>query len=1263
MAETILPREIREEMKQSYVDYAMSVIVGRALPDIHDGLKPVHRRILFAMNDMGMHHDKPFKKCARIVGECFAKNTLVLTERGLVPIQDVKVAEKVYTQNGLKPVSQLYIMPPRPLLKICLDGGLSNIATFSQQFKVLTPDWNFAWKEAKELQPGDYLVTKAAYPQITSLVSLENKKLNINIAYLLGQLISDGWISMGKSRGYHRLFFYSTSQPIIDRIAHIFQEEFSYTAIIEHKEYELPSSDQILLQKAYQIRINKQEINQFFLSQFNLFGILAETKIIPWQILQSPAEIILSFISGLIDGDGSIHCERNVIHYGTISEKLSQQLLILSHHLGFPGQIYKQERIEQVILGRKCSTQKFYNLEWRGVIAQRLAAHLNLADENKSLRAERLRTSRIKKVSEEVIPFASTKIFTELSKYHLGSGWYANPQGEKFRAGIKYPTGSKIRYSSTLLETPLHLSQIIEWGIQKKLHQIGSELSSFIDTVLDNGLLFFPVKEVTPFKEDITYDLQVEDDHEFIANGIISHNCLGKYHPHGDLAVYDALVRMAQDFSLRYPLIKGQGNFGSVDGDSAAAMRYTECRLTPLAEEMLQDLEKDTVAWRDNFDNSLKEPIILPSKVPNLLINGSSGIAVGMATNIPPHNLREVAEAIIATIDNPEIPLIDLFKILPGPDFPTGATIVGRQGLIEAYSSGRGIIELRAVIEQEGSKLIVREIPYMTNKAEMIEHIAEMIKEKRITGIKDLNDESDRDGMRIVLELKKEADSQVVINQLYRFSRLSSSFSINLLTLVDNQPRILNLKELIAQHISFRKDIIVKRTQYDLDQAEKQIHLLLGLITALNNIDAVVDGIKKSRDAAAAQQFLINSFELSEVQAKAILEMKLQRLASLEQQKIKDGHKELEVKAADCRDILGSEKRVQELIKTELTWLKNKYGDERRTKFMEAEGEDIDIEQMIKEEEMVVTLTHSGYVKRLSPTTYRTQKRGGRGITATGVKEEDFVEKLFVASTHDYLLSISSQGQLYWLKVYELPEANRIAKGKNIASLINLSPEETISAIITVREFKEDRYLFMVTKKGTTKKTSLAEFSNPRKAGIRALNIDEGDELISVELTDGKKQIIIATREGLAARFEEGDIRSMGRTAYGVRGIRLEEGDEVIGMVAAEEGKTLLTITEDGYGKRSEIAEYRLINRGGKGVTNIRITGKNGKVVAIKSVTDNDELMLISKNGVAIRMPVKDISVIGRATQGVRVMRLEEGDKIVAAELIAQEENGSEKIE
>ncbi len=736
---------------------------------------------------------------------------------------------------------------------------------------------------------------------------------------------------------------------------------------------------------------------------------------------------------------------------------------------------------------------------------------------------------------------------------------------------------------------------------------------------------------------------------------------LGKYHPHGDLAVYDALVRMAQDFSLRYPLIKGQGNFGSVDGDSAAAMRYTECRLTPLAEEMLQDLEKDTVAWRNNFDNSLKEPVILPSKVPNLLINGSSGIAVGMATNIPPHNLREVAEAIIATIDNPEIPLIDLFKILPGPDFPTGATIVGRQGLIEAYSSGRGIIELRAVIEQEGSKLIVREIPYMTNKAEMIEHIAEMIKEKRITGIKDLNDESDREGMRIVLELKKEADPQVVTNQLYKFSRLSSSFSINLLTLVDNQPRTLNLRELIAQYINFRKDIIVKRTRYDLDQAEKQIHLLLGLIIALDNIDAVVDGIKKSRDAAQAQQFLIDSFELSELQAKAILEMKLQRLASLEQQKIKDEHKELEIKAIDYREILGSEKRVQEIIKTELTWLKDKYGDERRTKFMEAEGEEIDVEQMIKEEEMVVTLTHSGYVKRLSPTAYRTQKRGGKGITATGVKEEDFVEKLFVASTHDYLLSISSQGQLYWLKVYELPEANRVAKGKNIASLINLSPEEKISAIIPVREFKEDQYLFMVTKKGTTKKTSLAEFSNPRKAGIRALNIDEGDELISVELTDGKKQIIIATREGLAARFEEEGIRSMGRTAYGVRGIRLEEGDEVIGMVAAEEGKTLLTITEDGYGKRSEITEYRLINRGGKGVTNIKITGKNGKVVAIKSVTDNDELMLISKNGVAIRMPVKDISVIGRATQGVRVMRLEEGDKIVAAELIAQEENGAEK--
>ncbi len=1198
MAETILPREIREEMKQSYVDYAMSVIVGRALPDVHDGLKPVHRRILFAMNDMGMHHNKPFKKCARIVGEvlgkyhphgdlavydalvrmaqdfslryplikgqgnfgCFTGDTKVRLVDGrelsfLELIEEDKTGKKNYTftvnRNGRIEIAE--IKKPRltkkkaKIMKVILDSGA--------EIKC-TPDHRFmlnggSYKEAENLKTGDSLMP--------GYFRLSTKEDNSNAI------------------GYSLLF-----QPKLNlwQFAHVLSDEWNiqkeiYTAsagkIRHHLDFnKLNNNPENLLRMKwkdhwkihYEFTATKHKINSDYRKK------LAEGRKKFWEQPKNR------------EAYAQRMTERNLRNWGKKDYQEKMRVFLSAVNKRYiqdhPEKREEFSKRATNTLKKLWKTQEYRELFHNQIVASNQKRKTNLTGKKK---------------------FLNICSYLVQNNYALNKKNYERIRTDIF--GVKSFTSW-------------------DWGLSKYYN---CDINSLLFELNKNHKVA-KVEFVTGFAE--VYDLTVENTHNFLLGaGVFVHN--------------------------------------SVDGDSAAAMRYTECRLTPLAEEMLQDLEKDTVAWRDNFDNSLKEPVILPSKVPNLLINGSSGIAVGMATNVPPHNLKEVAEALIATIDNPEIPLIDLFKIMPGPDFPTGATIVGRQGLIEAYSSGRGIIEVRAVIEQEDNRLIVKEIPYMTNKAEMIEHIAEMIKGKKITGIKDLNDESDREGMRIVIELKKEADPQVVTNQLYKFSRLSSSFSINFLTLVDNQPKTLNLKELIMQYINFRRDIILKRTRYDLEQAEKQIHLLLGLITALDNIDAVVDGIKKSRDAAQAQQFLINSFELSELQAKAILEMKLQRLASLEQQKIKEEHKELKIKAADYREILGSEKKVQEIIKTELTWLKDKYGDERRTKFMEAEGEEIDVEQIIKEEEMIVTLTHAGYVKRLSPAAYKTQKRGGKGITATGVKEEDFVEKLFSASTHDYLLSISNQGQLYWLKVYGLPEANRTAKGKNIASLINLSPEEKISAIIPVREFKEDQYLFMVTKKGTTKKTSLSEFSNPRKAGIRALNIEEGDELIGVELTDGKKQIIIATREGLAARFEEEGIRSMGRTAYGVRGIRLEEGDEVIGMVAAEEGKTLLTITEDGYGKRSEITEYRLINRGGKGVTNIRITGKNGKVVAIKSVTDNDELMLISKNGVAIRMPVKDISVIGRATQGVRVMRLEERDKIVAAELIAQEENGEEK--
>jgi len=756
------------------------------------------------------------------------------------------------------------------------------------------------------------------------------------------------------------------------------------------------------------------------------------------------------------------------------------------------------------------------------------------------------------------------------------------------------------------------------------------------------------------------YDMGMFHNKPFKKCARIVGEVLGKYHPHGDTAVYDSLVRMAQDFSLRYPLIKGQGNFGSIDGDNAAAMRYTEAKLNKLAEEMLKDIEKNTVDFKENFDGSLKEPQVLPSRIPNLLVNGSSGIAVGMATNVPPHNLKEVCTALISIIENPLLNIQQLMTIIPAPDFPTGGELLCGGELLHAYERGRGKVVIKAITEIEDDKIIVKEIPYQVNKSELIEQIAELVKDKKIPGIRDINDESDREGIRIVISLKKDADANVILNQLHQFSRLTTSFGINLLALVNGEPKTLGLRELLQHHLTHRKDVIIKRTQYDLEQAQQRVHILEGLLVALDNVDEVVAGIKKSRTVEDARNFLTATYSLTVEQANAILELRLQKLASLEQEKIRTEHAELLVKIAFYQEVLGSEQKVFGLIKEELEEIKSTYGDERRSRIIQGEYADVDMEELIKEETVVVTMTNSGYVKRLPIDTYKTQKRGGKGVIAAGMKEEDFVERLYVTSTHAYMLFFTDKGQVYWLKVYNVPEASRQAKGQHIANLIEKNKDERVTAIIPVRDFKEG-YLFMSTKDGTVKKTELQEFSRPRKGGIRAIDIEEGDMLVGVKYTTGDQEIILATKEGSANRFNEQDVRSMGRAAAGVRGIRLDENDEVIGMLAAEESMDILTVTEKGYGKRTPVSEYRLCNRGGKGVTNIKITDKNGPVKIVMLVDGKEEIMLISKQGNGIRVKCSDISVIGRATQGVRVMRLEEGDSLAAAAKIMVEDEEESK--
>lgn len=720
-------------------------------------------------------------------------------------------------------------------------------------------------------------------------------------------------------------------------------------------------------------------------------------------------------------------------------------------------------------------------------------------------------------------------------------------------------------------------------------------------------------------------------------------DCLGKYHPHGDIAVYDSLVRMAQDFSLRYPLIKGQGNFGSTD-QPAAAQRYTEAKLAKISMDMLADIDKDTVDFAANYDNSTKEPTVLPSKIPNLLVNGSSGIAVGMATNIPPHNINEIIDALVLMSDKKDASIEEIMQIVKGPDFPTGAVICGYNGIKEAYKTGRGKITVRSKCKVEEDKIIVEEIPYMVNKSLLLEGIASLVKEKKIEGIRDIRDESDREGLRIVIELKKGIDAEYVLNNLMKQTQLMSTFGIIMLALVNNEPKILNLQELLNHYLLHRKSVVERRSRFELGKAEERAHILIGLQRALQIIDPIVKAIKESDDANTALKNLMQQFKLSEKQSRAILEMKLQRLTSLETRKVKEEYDELIKLIAKLKDILSSYDRIMEVVKNELIEMKKNYGDERRTMITE-EWEEIENEDLIKEEDVVVMLTNNGYIKQTPLDLYKQQKRGGQGVIGTETKENDIIEELFITSNCNHLLFFTNKGRVHWLKAYQIPISSRYAKGKPLVNLLHLGEKERITAVLPVKQFDNVHYLLFATKKGMIKKTALRAYAKPRKNGVRAINLRENDEVVTVRLTPGNLDFILCTRNGNAVRFNEEDARTMGRTATGVRGIRLVN-DEAVGMEVAFDKASLLTVTEKGYGKRTSMEEYRRIRRGGKGVTNIKISSKNGKVVGVKTVLDHDELMLISEKGVIIRVAAKDISCIGRATQGVRVMRLKEGDRL-----------------
>ena len=736
---------------------------------------------------------------------------------------------------------------------------------------------------------------------------------------------------------------------------------------------------------------------------------------------------------------------------------------------------------------------------------------------------------------------------------------------------------------------------------------------------------------------------------------------MGKYHPHGDMAIYDAIVRMAQDFSLRYPLVDGQGNFGSIDGDPPAAMRYTEIRMAKIAAELLSDIDKETVEFVPNYDDTSVEPSVLPSKFPNLIINGSSGIAVGMATNIPPHNLTESINAIIALIETPETSVAELMEHLPGPDFPTAGFIYGKEGIRQAYETGKGVIQLRAraLIERdrkgERENIVITELPYQTNKAKLIERIAELAQEKTIEGIANVRDESDREGMRVVVELKRNEVAEVILNQLYKHTQMQTSFGIILLAIHQNQPKLLSLKEMLHFFIQHRQEVVLRRSRFELNKAEARAHILEGLKKAIDHIDAIIATIRASKTPKEAKDRLMEKFALSDEQAQAILEMRLQRLTNLETRKIVEEYEETIKLINRLKALLASERLVLNLIKEELVSIRDAFGDGRKTEIVEAAPE-IRVEDLIAEEDMVVTITHTGYIKRNPISLYRSQHRGGKGKVGINVKEEDFVVDLFIASTHDYLLFFTDAGKIHWMKVHELPQAGRLTRGKAIVNLLHLSPQEKVTAILSLKDFAKEMFITFMTKKGTIKKTVLEAYSNPRSGGIIAIHLDEGDELISTKLTDGKQHLFIGTKTGKAIHFPENQIREMGRTARGIRGIKISKQDEVVAMEEVAPHTQILTVTANGYGKRTQASEYRVQNRGGTGIFTVKRTQKTGDVIGIKTVVDEDELMVISNKGKIIRLRAVDIPVQGRSTQGVRLITLEEGERVVAVARLAEKE-------
>ncbi len=1249
-SEKIIPRTIEDEMKDSYLDYAMSVIVGRALPDVRDGLKPVHRRILYAMQDLGLATNKPYKKSARIVGEvlgkyhphgdtavydamvrmvqdfslrhplidgqgnfgsvdgdmaaamryCVSGDSFIVTDRGLQRMGEIPHHSEVSFQvlsanNKINHVSKWFDSGEHPTKIIETYRGFNLCGSLNHPILTWQKEGGrpqFKWKLLSDVKQGDYTVISRSnllFPKKDpSLRRFYPKPKNRREIHKLPRFMNEDLaFILGAIASEGSIGKEHIGFCNNDRE---FIEKFktSFKRVFpDCRLHEFVRRPVGYTKKSYMsLEIHSLQIIEF-LRNLGLTPGRARERVVPEIIFQSSKKSIASFLRSFAEGDGSV----------SISSSLR------SSELAFISASKKLMQELQILLLRFGIDSSYRFQKSRNVFKLFIRSYENL----------NLFKGEIGFVTER-----KQKKLGEISKRN-SSGWVMSKMdfipylSDYIRKSDKYKKYKYRGYRRWLIKHNIDRYTKIEkcWLDLRRI--LDREDARLYEDLKRNRYVFDKVISVEDGGIKRVYSIRVDNPcHSFVSNGFISHN--------------------------------------------------TEVRLANIASEMLTDINKNTVDFVPNFDESLKEPVVLPARLPNLLINGSSGIAVGMATNIPPHNLEEVVDGIIMLIDNPNTEITELMKVIKGPDFPTGGIIFGKKGIKDAYLTGRGSIKLRADadIEQIGSgrqAIVVNEIPYQVNKSQLLETIANLVRDKKIDSISNLRDESDRMGMRVVIELKREANAQIVLNQLFNHTQLATTFGVITLALVNNVPRILNLKEVLSHYLEYRKEIVTRRTKFELEKAEQRAHILEGLKKAVENIDKVINIIEKSKDVDKARESLMENFKFTKAQAQAILDMRLHQLTGLERDKLLEEYVELIKNIEQFKAILATPQKVLEIIRKELISIKEKYGEKRRTK-IKAQAIEMDIEDLIPEEDVVVTISHAGYVKRLPVSTYRAQRRGGRGITGMATREEDFIENIFITTTHSYMLFFTNLGRVYWLKVYEIPEATRTAKGKAIVNLVRLSSiGESITAMVSVRDFakEEEKYLLMATCNGVIKMTSLKEYSNPRKGGIIAIKLGKKDSLIDVKLTTGKEEVIIGTGKGKSIRFAEEEMRSIGRAGQGVRGIRLGKGDGVVGMEIMKEGDTLLTATSKGYGKRTHVDKYRLQARGGKGVINIITDQRNGEVVGIKSVTDSDDIVLVTSRGLFIRQAVKGIRRIGRSTKGVRLIRLEEGDRLVAIASVVKE--------